>query len=198
MHCSKISAIHRSWWLAVMVTIVAAPAAGCGSRPASMASGRASPSVAISTRLLAGNGIGPSRFGQPERQVRAELDAILGRPTRPYRASDYGCGVDHEIRWPGLEAYFGQGRFIGYSYQGAHLKTAVGLRVGDSIRQARQLYGKALRLSSAQGGVWFTRTPVGQLDGFTYGRSGNRTDIGPGSRVRTIEAGTVGCAALSP
>jgi hypothetical protein len=208
MHCSKTSGSRRSWWLALMVAIVAAPAAGCGSRPASIASDRASPSVAISARLtparstpaalLAGNGIGPSRFGQPQRQVLAELNAILGRPARSHRASGYGCGVDHEIGWPGLEAYFGRGRFIGYSYRGADLKTAAGLHVGDSIRQARQLYGKALRLSFEQGGAWFTRTSVGQLDGFTHGRSGNRTDIGPDSRVGTIEAGTVGCAALSP
>jgi hypothetical protein len=147
---------------------------------------------------LAGNGIGPARFGQRERQALAELDAILGPPTRAYRASGNGCGADHVIGWPGLQAYFGQGRFAGYSYRGSYLRTAAGLRVGDSIRQARRLYGTALRLSYEQGGAWFARTPAGQLDGFTSGRSGNHTDIGPGSRIATIEAGTVGCAALSP
>ena len=76
--------------------------------------------------------------------------------------------------------------------------TTTRLRVGDSVRQARQLYGNALRLSFEQGGTWFARTPTGQLDGFTYGRSGNRTDIGLDSRIGTIEAGKVGCAALSP
>jgi hypothetical protein len=80
----------------------------------------------------------------------------------------------------------------------AIFRSAAGLQVGDSIRQARQLYGKALRLSFEQDGAWFTRTPAGQLDGFAYGHSGNRTDIGPDSRVETIEAGSVGCAALSP
>lgn len=147
---------------------------------------------------LAGNRIGPARLGQPERQVLAELNKILGPPVRPYRASGYGCGVDHVIDWPGLQAYVGHGRFAGYSYRGTDLQTTAGLRVGDSIRQARRLYGNALRLSFEQGGAWFARTPAGQLDGFTYGRSGNRTDIGPTSRIGTIEAGAVGCAALSP
>ena len=147
---------------------------------------------------LAGHGIGQARFGQPQRQVLAELEAILGPPARPYRASGYGCGVDRVIGWPGLQAYFGHGRFAGYSYQGTDLQTTAGLRVGDSVRQARRLYRSSLRLSFEQGGAWFARTPDGQLDGFTYGRSGNRTDIGPTSRIGTIEAGAVGCAALSP
>ena len=134
------------------VMIIAVLAAGCGSRPASIASDRSSPSAAkrlsahASAAWLAGNGIGPSRFGQPERHVLAELDAILGPPTRPYRASALGCGVDHAITWQGLEAYFGSGRFAGYSYQGTHLQITARLRVGDSVRQARQLYGNALRL----------------------------------------------------
>jgi hypothetical protein len=172
--------------------------AGNLTAPPTQISTTPTPARSAAAARLAGNGIGPSRFGQPERQVLAALDTILGRPARSYRASGYGCGVDHEIDWPGLEAYFGRGRFTGYSYRGAYLKTAAGLQVGDSIRQARQRYGKALRLSFEQDGAWFARTPLGSLDGFTYGRSGNRTDIGPDSRVETIEAGTVGCAALSP
>jgi YVTN family beta-propeller protein len=151
-----------------------------------------------SAARLAGNGIGPARFGQPQRQVLTELGKLLGPPVRPYRGSGYGCGVDHTIAWPGLQAYFGHGRFTGYSYRGTGLQTTAGLQVGDSIRRARRLYRNALRLSFEQGGAWFARTPSGQLDGFTYGRSGTHTDIGPGSRIATIDAGTVGCAALSP
>ncbi len=153
---------------------------------------------AVAAARLAGNGIGPARFGQPQHQVLAELEAILGPPARPYRASGYNCGVDHLIGWPGLQAHFGHGRFAGYSYRATDLQTTAGLRVGDSVRRARRLYGHALRLSFEQGGAWFATTPSGQLDGFTYGRSGNHTDIGPDSRIATIEAGTVGCAALSP
>ena len=87
------------------------------------------------------------------------------------------------IEWPGLQAYFHQGRFVGYNYGGRRLKTTAGLQVGDSMRQARRLYGNELRLSYEQGGAWFARTPLGTVDGFTYGRSGNQTDIGSGSRV---------------
>jgi hypothetical protein len=125
-----------------------------------MASGQASPSAAISARLtparstsvarLAGNGIGPSRFGQSERQVLAGLDAIFGPPARSYRASGYGCGVDHEMDWPGLTADFGRGRFIGYSYRGADLKTAAGLRVGDSIRQHASSMARPCGLASSK------------------------------------------------
>ncbi len=204
MCCLKIGAFRRAWWMTAGVMIIAVLAAGCGSRPASIASDRFSPSAAkrlsahASAAWLAGSGIGPSRFGQPERPVLAELDAILGPPARPYWASVLDCGVDHVIAWPGLEAYFGSGRFVGYSYRGTHLRTTARLKVGDSVGQARQLYGNALRLSFEQGGAWFVRTSSGQLDGFTYGRSGNRTDIGPDSRIGTIEAGKVGCPALSP
>ena len=157
----------------------------------------ARPGSAAAARL-AGNGIGRARFGQPQSQVLTELGKLLGPPVRPYRGSGYGCGVDHTIAWPGLQAYFGHGRFTGYSYRGTGLQTTAGLQVGDSIRRARRLYRSALRLSFEQSGAWFARTPSGQLDGFTYGRSGNHTDIGPGSSIATIDAGTVGCAALSP
>jgi len=157
----------------------------------------ARPGSAAAARL-AGNGIGRARFGQPQSQVLTELGKLLGPPVRPYRGSGYGCGVDHTIAWPGLQAYFGHGRFTGYSYRGTGLQTTAGLQVGDSIRRARRLYRSALRLSFEQSGAWFARTPSGQLDGFTYGRSGNHTDSGPGSSIATIDAGTVGCAALSP
>ncbi len=47
-------------------------------------------------------------------------------------------------------------------------------------------------LSSAQGGSWLVRTRLGQIDGFL-------SDVTkPNSRVLTIEAGHVGCPALTP
>jgi hypothetical protein len=117
---------------------------------------------------------------------------LLGRPTKPYGPDPRGCGIDHVIEWPGLSAYFGQGRFVGYNYQGRKLSTnSRGLRVGDTLTRGRQAYGAAFKTSASQGGSWSVETATGRLIGYL-------STVGPDARIATIEAGNVGCAAVTP
>jgi hypothetical protein len=107
------------------------------------------------------------------------------------------------MQWPVLTAYFDQGRFVGYStlsaaghaLSGANVVTWEGLRVGDTLSQARQIYGQNLRTSSAQGGSWSARTSVGALDGYLTAELGAKS---PAPRILSIEAGAVGCPAMTP
>ncbi len=127
-----------------------------GNMPVRPAQVSAKPTAARSApgARLARSGIGRVASAARATSASGVGYASLGPPTRPYHVGGPGCGIDHYIKWPGLQAYFGQGRFVGYSYQGAELRTAAGLHAGDSIRHASQLYGKALQLSLEQGGAW--------------------------------------------
>ncbi len=155
---------------------------------------------------LLGNGIGTARFGQPEATAIPNLDKALGSPKATRPTQYYGnCSVDAFLEWPKITAYFFHNRFVGYSTGPVSGKrqprsipdvaTAAGLRVGDTLTTARQIYGHALRASLAQGGSWFARTPSGTLDGYLTNEA-NRTK--PPPRIGTIEAGAVGCPAASP
>lgn len=158
-----------------------------------------SASGAADRRVLTGDGVGPAAFGASSASVTRRLDGLLGRqPSRAVRGRG-NCGITHEVDWPGLETYFHRRRFVGYSYGSSrnegiqpNLTTARGLQLGDTVKQGRRLYGSAFRVSPAQGGSWSVRTRRGRLDGFL-------SDItSPKGKVTTIEAGNVGCPALTP
>ena len=80
------------------------------------------------------------------------------------------CGVDHVIKW------WDQWR--------------------STLARGQQVYGGAFHLSTAQGGSWSTRTAAGCIDGYAFGNP----DARPARfvPVETIDAGNVGCPALSP
>lgn len=151
-------------------------------------------------KVLAGDRIGRARFGESPATVVRRLDALLERPpNKPYHPGVNDGGIDHLIQWPGLEAYFHRGRFVGYSYgqrkqTGGEpaFATRKGLRLGDTVAVGRGLYGSAFSVSAEQGGAWFVKTPQGRLMGFT-------SDVtNPKGKVLTIEAGDVGGPALTP
>lgn len=150
-------------------------------------------------RVLSGVGVGAARFGERPSTVMRRLDALLGQPpSKPYYASA-DCNFDHAIEWSGLLTYFHRGRFVGYSYQPSRLTgfepvlaTLKGLRVGQTVRQARRLYGTAFGVSPVQGGSWVLSTPTGRLDGYTS----DVTNLD--GTIMTIEAGHVGCPAMTP
>jgi len=73
------------------------------------------------------------------------------------------------------------------------LATSRGLNIGDTLARGRQIYGGAFRLSSTQGGVW----KAGRLRGYAFGSPNSRA-VSVHSVVATIDAGDVGCPALSP
>ncbi len=165
--------------------------------------------------VLAGNGIAGAHFGQSPARVRAVVRKLLDQPGGRYTRTG-GCGFDHLIMWSALHApatatltaYFSHSRFVGYSYgqygarpapglRGIVLASARGLKVGDTLARGQRLYGSHFRLSTSQGGTWNVGTANGPIDGFAFGNP-KHGDITPHSLVATIDAGNVGCSALSP
>lgn len=138
-----------------------------------------------SPAVLSARGIGPAKFGSgfgPTLEAVGNLLGVFG-----HRTSGRGCGVDQsEQLLDRNKLFFGHGRFVGYEYSGRFLTTTAGLRVGDTVAHGRALYGAAFRVSAAQGGSWSADGLRGYL---TAPRNG---------RIETIDAGNVGCAALSP
>jgi hypothetical protein len=172
--------------------------------------------------VLAGNRIGSVKFGQSRAAVIAALTPLLGPTSSGYARVQPECGVDHTITWPDwavvsahgahyafdplLTVFFNRSRFVGYQYgefgtkaaprapsRGTVLATTRGLNIGDTLARGRELHGSTFRLSSAQGGVWKTR----RLRGYAWGTP-SYGDASPQSVVATIDAGDVGCPALSP
>ena len=160
--------------------------------------------IAAVTRLL-----GPSSTGY------ARANAVLAE-----------CGVDHTMIWPNwpvvsahgshypldpmLTVWFSHSRFVGYQYGefrnmppphapslGTVLATTRGLTIGDTFARGRQLYGAPFRTSTAQGGVFLISAPAGRIDGFAW-QAPTYRGVGLDSLVATIDAGDVGCPALSP
>ncbi len=153
------------------------------------------------TRVLTGNGIGHATFGQTPSTATRRIDVLLGEPpSKPYsRAS--ACRIDHTAAWPGLEVYFEHGRFVGYAYSLRYqqaspstkiLATRLGLRVGDPVAAGKRLYGSAFHTSTAQGGSWLVKTRPGRIDGYLSAPTGSHRWIA------SIEAGYVGCPAMTP
>lgn len=175
---------------------------------------------------LTGDGIGRVKFGQSRVAVIAAATRLLGPSSTSYMRVEAECGVDHAMTWadrpvvsaygrhypldPKLTVWFSHTRFVGYQYGelgtklapvapslGTVLATTRGLTVGDQLSRGRKLYGAAFRTSTAQGGVFLISAPAGRIDGYAWGTP-KYGDVSLQSLVATIDAGNVGCAALSP
>ena len=157
--------------------------------------------------VLRGNGFGAADFGQPAPTAMAALQAALGAPksSRPVDLKG-NCTIDSAMEWPTMTAYFFHGAFVGYatgSLVGGpgindiphDVATAAGLRVGDRLTRAAQLYGGALRTSYAQGGSWIAATSTGRLAGYL---TSELHSTNPAPRIADITAGSLGCPAASP
>lgn len=186
------SSWRRRWFVAVLsVGVVACtglPQAGASTQPV----------------ILWANRVAGAHFGERLQPAVATLNKTLGLPSpRAPIAAPHDCNVTSVVFWPSLTGYFFRGRFVGYSTvplgrgpsNDPLERTAAGLRLGDSLSLAKHIYGSALSTSSAQGGAWFAKTPQGRLEGFLSAEP-NRHGAKP--RIETIEAGAVGCPALSP
>jgi hypothetical protein len=149
--------------------------------------------------VLHGNRIWHVHFGMGLGRVVRGIDRMLGRgPNVPYHVVQ-ACGADHAIGWPGLVVFFQHGRFVGYSYRPAAgdrrepmLATARGLRVGDTLKVGKFLYGSAFHDSAEHGGSWWATTPGGRVEGLVSGWPG-----GPRGSVATIAAGELACPTVS-
>jgi hypothetical protein len=173
--------------------------------------------------VLTGDGIGRVEFGRSRVSVIAAVTRLLGPSSTSYMRVEAECGVDHAMTWvngpaygrhypldPELTVWFSHSRFVGYQYGeqgtklaprvpslGTVLATTRGLTVGDKLSRGRRLYGAAFRTSTAQGGVFLISAPAGRIDGYAWG-SPRYGDVSLQSLVATIDAGNVGCPALSP
>ena len=70
-----------------------------------------------------------------------------------------------------------------------------GLRLGDTIREAEEIYGSSFTTSAAQGGSWEAQTPTGRLIGLLVGPPG---PVGTSDQIQMIAAGYLGCPAMTP
>jgi len=150
--------------------------------------------------VLHGDGLANLRFGARAALVERTLNATLGRPTSPLAAAPgtARCGVDAAAAWSGVTVFVDHGVFVGYSAT-ANARTPVradnGLLIGDTVARARQIFGRRLRVSGNQGGAWFARIPTGRFYGFL---TPSGPPPGPRSTILSIEAGRVGCPAMTP
>ena len=98
---------------------------------------------------MRGNGIGSALFGQPETTAISNLEKVLGPSTMAEPAPTTDCTVDAYIKFLGLTADFDKGLFVGYSTgsllgvnrQILNSETTKGLKIGDTLAQAKQIYG---------------------------------------------------------
>jgi hypothetical protein len=167
--------------------------------------------------VLRPDGIGSAQFGASPAVVRATIDSLVHQQGGGYTRGR-SCGLDHEIKWwdqrtasgePALTVYFRRSTFAGYQFgdlpgagvllkpgSGWSLATTRDLRVGDTLARGQQLYGHTFAISSAQGGTWSARSP-GLIRGYSWGTP-DQMPLSPRRAVATIDAGDVGCPALSP
>jgi hypothetical protein len=148
---------------------------------------------------LRGDGVGSTQFGDSEGATVSALTNLFGAPGVVKKYNDVeNCGLDRALVWSGAEAVFNKGGFVGYAISAPPSRlgvaTAKGLQVGDTLGEARQLHG-GLRTSGEQDGAWFVTTPHGTLDGFL---TGEPTILGANDQIASIDAGVVGCPAMSP
>jgi len=155
---------------------------------------------------LRADGLDDAVFGQSVTVTIGELESVLGPPTG-FNNTPGNCTIDAMAWWSTIDAYFFQGRFVGYSTgsllggeygeSGANsipgsAMTVNGLDIGDTLAQAQQLYQGAIQTSYSQGGSWSVVTPTGTL-------VGNLTLVlTPQTRIADINAGSVGCPAATP
>ncbi len=150
--------------------------------------------------VLHGDGLDGLRFGAHAALAERVLVVTLGRPTSPLTStpSSVRCGVDAAAAWRGVTVFVDHGVFVGYSVT-ANARTPVraddGLVIGDTVAQARRIFGRRLRVSGNQGGAWFAQIPTGRFYGFL---TPSGPPPGPRSTILSIEAGRVGCPAMTP
>ena len=151
--------------------------------------------------VLNGQGLTIAHLGDRQSRVETRLLHVLGKPTMPLTSTPqlHNCGVSAMASWHSFSLYFNHERLVGVSLGPGSKpagQTSSGLKLGNTLRHARALYGNALHTSASQGGSWSVATRNGPLDGFLIPSTGSVA--GPSSRIQTIDVGVVGCPAMSP
>lgn len=135
---------------------------------------------------LLGDGLGSIRFGTNEAHAVSQLNAFFGIKRGVlwaekgvlHEMSGDDCHLDAVWAVPELSVYFSGQHFVGYTTRylrlvatqiqaGIHAEFQGdgGLRLTDTVRQARLLYGGAFKVYGARGGSWSVATRSGTLTG---------------------------------
>jgi hypothetical protein len=188
--------MHKLILLASAVTPAVLMIVGLlGPVDASGAGGHLKRPIVLTNKAVAGVALGTRAT-----IAKSRLDAIFGKPIRTttYSGTEAkGCGLDFSMSWPHFEAVFYRDHFVGYDtgYSTTSLslfETGARLRVGDTVAEAKRIYGDTFRTSAAQGGSWsVARKGV-------YGYLVSPPRVGPNDRIAGIAAGHVGCPAVTP
>lgn len=152
------------------------------------------------TLVVSGDGLSVVALGARENLAMTRVTTFLGAPTTALESAPSlgNCGVDASASWHALTLYFDTEKLVGVALGPGAIPSGVtskGLRLGDALRRAERLYGRSLRTSTNQGGAWFVTSASGTIDGFLAPSNGRPT---PTSWIMTIDAGVVGCPAMSP
>ncbi len=185
-----------------LVLLIGIGMLACVAQPAMGATSRFQP--------LYANGVTDVRFGQSVTFVTQRLTRVFGAPFRARPVTLHqDCNVDSYLQFSTLNVYFRGGKFVGYAYAtkadyGVRAptrrrltvaRTIEGLEVGDTTAQASKIYPGRFKTSTLQNGTWSVVTSSGVIRGYL---SVEATSRSPLARIATIEAGSLGCPALSP
>ena len=195
------------WRLTRYLAFVLLALTGCGgSSPVAATSAAATAPQPQPQRdvLLSGDSVGSVRFGEPQQQAVSALTMLIGATEGGVQSARGNCTIDAALYWANFSVYFLGGRFVGYQ-TGNNLtgkpepafggKTPQGLRVGDSLAQARVLYPGHVAMRGENGGVYAITTATGTIRGYLSLEISNPPDK---IKVASISAGSVGCPAASP
>jgi hypothetical protein len=180
--------------------LVALP--GCaGSSAAAIASAVTSPKRTV---VLSGDFVSPVRLGEPRQEAVSALTKLIGATQGGVRSAKGNCTIDAALYWTNFSVYFLGGRLVGYQ-TGNNLtdkreptfngKTPQGLRIGDSLAEARRLYPGHVATRAENGGVYAITTTTGTIRGYLSLEISNPPDK---IKIVSISAGSVGCPAASP
>ncbi|HVY09054.1 MAG TPA: hypothetical protein VHB18_02790 [Mycobacteriales bacterium] len=198
MTSTKCSPSRLNWVLTFSIAAtlaIALLASGCGGTSSGGATVRsgATPADTPHGPAVTAAGFADVAFGTSEETAQAGLVKLLGAPKKDLTDSGLpkACHVSSSAEWDGFTAFYFNDSFTGYEYRGADLQGPDGLNVGMSAAAAKEVEGKAFSTSAAQGGSWLLNTSSGKLFGYLDGVTSK-------ARIASIDAGSVGCAAMTP
>jgi hypothetical protein len=187
-----------------LALLVLVPIALVGATRSSSAAIAVGVSLSKQMVVLSGDAVGAVRFGEPQPEAVTALTKLIGPPRGGVQSATGNCTIDAALYWANFSVYFFSGKFVGYQ-TGNNLsakpepafngKTPQGLRVGDTLAEARKLYPGHVTTSGENGGVYAIKTATGTIRGYLSLEVSNP----PGKiKIVTTSAGSVGCPAASP
>jgi hypothetical protein len=156
------------------------------------------------TVVLSGDSVGSVRFGESQQEAVSALTKLIGAAQGGVQNAKGNCTIDAALYWTNFSVYFLGGRFVGYqtgnnatgkrepTFSGT---TPQGLRIGDSLAEARMLYPGRLTTHGENGGVYAIKTATGTIRGYLSLEISNPPDK---IAIVSISAGSAGCPAASP